>query len=295
MTFVPCLATLRQLLTLSYREFSAVPNLPSVMFTILLIACHFDGFASQTLKIDGSTGVKPLIEALVKDYKQDARTLPIDIGKGLKPDLRIPALINGNIDIAMASHGINIQHINALGLKVHLMAKVAVVMGVNQSVDVTSLSPQRLCDIYRGKITDWQQLGGKTLALVPYIRPFDEVDTEVLVEHLACFSRTAVSEEIQVQKKSGHMARALATTPGAIGMTTQVRVAQSHGDIKALAFGGIQPDATNLLTGRYPLTRNLYLITASTPTADVTAFLSFIKSSRGADIIMANNAIPASN
>src|SRR5688572_33251573 len=66
---------------------------------------------TETIVIDGSTGVAPLVEALAKAYREQNPGATIEIGKGLGTKARIQALSEGKIDIAMASHGIDIAGI----------------------------------------------------------------------------------------------------------------------------------------------------------------------------------------
>ncbi|TDF39286.1 hypothetical protein EYS14_07110 [Alteromonadaceae bacterium M269] len=267
------------------------PKLTLFFFLFSLFSCG--GYASDKLVIDGSTGVKPLVQSLVNGYKQTQPDIDMEVGSGLNPKSRIQALIDKKIDIAMASHGIDIEHITQLGLEVHRVAKIAVVIGVNSAVDIDNISDRQLCDIYGGKIDNWHNLNGPQLPIVPLLRPFSEVDTEVVSEHIACFSQVQFPSDILTFEKSGQMARAIRQTPGAIGMTTLVRVAQSDGKMRALAINNISPQPANLLSGAYPFTRDSFLITSSAPSAEVAAFLAFVRSEQGAAIITANNAVPA--
>jgi phosphate transport system substrate-binding protein len=265
----------------------------STLITFLFSLFSFDGQTSEKLIIDGSTGVKPLIESLVKHYKQTQPNTSVEIGAGLNPQRRIQALVDEDINIAMASHGVDIQRISQLGLKAHRIAKMAVVIGVNHTVSISTISDEQLCDIYSGKINNWHHLEGAKLPIIPLLRPFNEVDTEVVSTHVPCFSQVQFSADIQAYKKSGQMANAIRQTPGAVGMTTLVRVAQSNDKIRALSINGISSDSENLLSGAYPLTRDSFLITQSEPTREVSAFLAFIRSEQGSAIILANSAVPA--
>lgn len=259
---------------------------------IVAIMCLAQTTRATELVIDGSTGVKPLIESLAKHYAVINKGAKVEIGKGLKPKPRIDALIKNKIDIAMASHGIDENQIKTAGLQIHKIAKVAVVMGVNHRISIDNLSNKQLCEIYRGNIVDWHDIHGGKVKLIPFIRPLEEVDVEVIVRHVPCFSNLPLAETVQIMNKSGQMAKALSTTKGAIGMTTLVRVAQSNGKIKAIAFNTVKPTSENLINGTYPLSRDIYLITKLKPKAEVVAFLDFIQSKQGANIIEQNNAAP---
>jgi phosphate transport system substrate-binding protein len=250
-------------------------------------------FANAQLKIDGSTGVMPLVSALADAYQSQEHKTAIKIGTGLNPQKRIDALLNGEIDIAMASHGIDIQQIENNGLAVHKFAQMAVVMGVNHSVSTTNLTEKQLCQIYSGEITNWGSLGGQEAVIHVFIRPFNEVDTEVIESIVPCFDQSIISKSVVSKAKSGQMARAIAKNPSSIGMTTQVRVVQSDGRIKALAMNGVLPTSENLLNGSYPYTRDSFLITSKHPSDKVLEFLAFIRTEAGSEVITANNAIPA--
>ncbi|WP_342768044.1 substrate-binding domain-containing protein [Thalassotalea euphylliae] len=262
-----------------------------------LLFLAFASFAAHSknngaIVIDGSTGVKPLVEALAKHYLERANAPNIQIGKGLNPKKRIAALTSNKIDIAMASHGFDHSQLAKLNLRMHPFAKVAVVMGVNHTVKVDSISEQQLCAIYSGSVTNWQQLGGADIAIAPFIRPANEVDTEVFLAKLPCFAQLTLAKNVQIKKKSGQMARAIANKRGAIGMTTLVRVSQSDNKIAPIGTNGIFPTTDNVLNKTYGLTRNLYLITSDKPKERVQSFLRFVRSEQGAAIIKANHAVP---
>jgi ABC-type phosphate transport system substrate-binding protein len=49
---------------------------------------------------------------------------------------------------------------------------------VNPSVKIAGLTIQQLASIYAGKITNWSQLGGEDLEIIPYTRPLQSGTTE---------------------------------------------------------------------------------------------------------------------
>ena len=92
--------------------------------------------SAEQIVIDGSTGVMPLVRALAVVYREQRPGVAIHMGKGLGTKARIEALREGKIQIAMASHGLDVASIMKQGLAVHEIAKVAVVFGVNAGVSV---------------------------------------------------------------------------------------------------------------------------------------------------------------
>ena len=75
------------------------------------------------------------------------------MGRGLGTRARLEALAAGKIDIALASHGVDVEELARQGMAVHEIAKVAVVFGVNASVPVAGLTEHQICGVYAGRIT----------------------------------------------------------------------------------------------------------------------------------------------
>ncbi|MGQ0750294.1 MAG: substrate-binding domain-containing protein [Betaproteobacteria bacterium] len=263
----------------------------NVAFIFALVAGSHAHSAEQ-ISIDGSTGVMPLVRALADAYREQKPEVTIHIGKGLGTRARIAALLDGKVQIAMASHGLDIDSIVKQGLAVHEIAKVAVVFGVNASVPLTNLGDQHICDIYSNAKTNWKELGSLDMRIVPITRPDSEVDTEVVRHHIACLTNLKMPETVRIAPKSGEMAKDLATMAGAIGMTTMTVVEQSAGRIKPVSLRGIAPTSDNVRRRTYNLTRDSFLVTQAKPPAAVAEFLQFIRSVAGQKVIATNGAVP---
>jgi phosphate transport system substrate-binding protein len=119
------------------------------------------------------------------------------------------------------------------------------------------------------------------------------VDVEVARSQIECLKNLRIAKTVQVMPKSGKMAKKLAKTPGAIGMTTMVRVLQSKGKIKPLSLNGVAPSPKNMMAKKYTLTREAFVVTKEKPTPAVAKFLSFIRSEMGKKVIIQNDAVAA--
>lgn len=233
-----------------------------------------------------------MVAALGKAYQERYPAAVVEMGKGLGTKARLQALDEGKIDIALASHGLVPEEVTRRGMAVHEIAKVAVVFGINASVPVTGVSDLQICDIYAGRITNWKELGGPDIAIAPRTRPDSEVDAEVVRGKIACLKDLRMPEGVKVMPKSGDMAKELAGTAGAIGMTTTTVVEQSRGQIRAVSLNGVVPSAENVERKIYTLTRDSFLVAKAAPAPAVSRFIEFIRSSAGAAVIVANGAVP---
>jgi phosphate transport system substrate-binding protein len=99
-------------------------------------------------------------------------------------------------------------------------------------------------------------------------------------------------DTIKIMPTGGDMAKELAATTGAIGMTTTTVVEQSGDKIKALSLDDLAPTEANVTAGKYRMVREVFLVAKGDASPATKAFLSFVKSPDGAKVIKANGAIP---
>jgi phosphate transport system substrate-binding protein len=269
-------------------------RVPIPMAVAALVIAATAAPAQTRLKVDGSTGAMPLVAALAKAYEATVPDLKVEIGKGLGTKARIDALKAGSIDIAVASHGLKIDELIMQGMTVDEIARAPVVFGVHSSVPVTNLSQAQICAIYSGTLINWKEAGGTDLAVAARTRPDTEVDAEVARDGIACLKTLKMSESVKVMQRGGDMANELAATVGAIGMTTTTVVEQSGGKVKALSLDGIAPTETNVTAGTYWLVREVFMVVKGDASPAVKAFLKFVKSADGANVIKVNGGIPKS-
>lgn len=262
----------------------------------LLAACGKEDASPVTpaaIRIDGSNGVMPLVSALAEAWRTAGAQDSVVFGAGMGGSARIQALLERRIDIALASHGIDVDSLTARGLAVHRVALTPVVFGVHAGVTVAGLTEPQICAAFSGRTTNWRSSGGANLPLRPIVRPESEVDMEVVRAGISCFAELSLAAGIRVVEETAHMAAALASTEGAIGVTTATVVQQSNGRIRALALGDTEPSVDAVSSGRYPLTRASYLITRAAPDSGVVRFLDFIRSPQGAAVLAANGSVAA--
>lgn len=259
---------------------------------IALAACAPEPLA--TLRIDGSNGVMPLARSLADAWASTAPGAAVTFGGGLGGRQRLAALDSGRIDIALASHGLDFDDLERRSMVAHGVAVTPVVFAVSRDVAIADISPARLCDVFAGRITDWAELGGTSGTIHAFVRPEAEVDTEIIRDGVPCMKDLAFGSGVRPMEETGDMQRALTSTPGAIGVTTATVVQQSAGALRAIALDGVEATPANVEAGRYRLLRPAYFVTRREPPVDVQAFLDFVNSARGEQVVRDAGALPAS-
>ncbi|HSH91806.1 MAG TPA: phosphate ABC transporter substrate-binding protein [Ramlibacter sp.] len=259
---------------------------------VLAAAVSSSGWAQERIILDGSTGMIPLAKAVAQVYQQKSPDNRAEVGQGLGTSARLKAVADGSIHIALASHGVTKADLEKNGLRSIDVAKGAIVFAVHASVPLGDISEQQVCDLFSGRTANWKGLNGPDAAVVVLTRPPVEVDPEVIRAKVACFKDLKEVDSARVMARGGDMAKGLAETPHAIGMTSMTVVEQSGGKLRALALNGIAPSAENVKAGRYFLTRDFLFVVKAAPSPSVARFLDFVMSAHGDAVITGSGAIP---
>ena len=248
--------------------------------------------STPVVRIDGSNGILPLAGALRRALHEHDESIEIALGGGLPGPERLEALADRSIDIALASHGLDLAELARRGMTAHRIALTPVVFAVHSDVAVRDLTSSDVCRIFAGEVTNWRELGGADLAVKAFMRPETEVDTEIVRAGIPCMKAITFPRTVTRALTTGEMLASLQSTKGAIGITTSTVVRQSIVALRALSLDSVAPTPDNVTSGRYALARPAYFVTLASPSTAVARFIEFVRSERGAAVIAANGALP---
>lgn len=164
-------------------------------------------------------------------------------------------------------------------INVYPLALEPVMILVNKANPVTNLSKQQVRDIFKGKITNWKQVGGKDQAIV-------------VVTRLHCKKRPGHwkrilpdaklfrSERINV-KSADEMSQRVSDFSGAIGHIGSTWIFEAGNKTKPISVDGKSPTAANIKNRSYPFYRKLSAVTNNTPSADVKRIIKEAQTGEG--------------
>lgn len=152
-------------------------------------------------------------------------------------------------------------------LKVWPLAKEPILILVRDDNPVTDLSEDQVRAIFRGDITNWQEVGGpdKPIVLVTRLHCKDRPGHWKLILPDAKDFR---QQRLNV-KSAAAMVQRINDFGSAIGHTGSTWKFKSTDRVKALTINGIAPTAENLADGTYPFYRQLSAVTDKSPSKDV--------------------------
>lgn len=227
--------------------------------------------ASQRLSVTGSTTILPIAEVAADEFMAahpGTRVLVSGVGSSAG----IESVSNGTCDIGTSSRELAPTELK-LGLVDTKIARDAIAVIVNPSNPVASLTTSQVADIFTGKTTNWDEVGGPDLAIGLVNR--DEASGtrdafSKLVLKGADFDPTAA-----VLPGTGQVRSVVAQSPSAIGYISLGFVDKS---VKALTIDGIVPSEQTVKNGTYPISRVLHFFTKGQPTGLAKAYIDFVLS-----------------
>lgn len=193
----------------------------------------------------------------------------------------------GLVAIGNTGRALTPDEIAKYGLKTFPFAIDGVAVAVNPQNPVKVLSAQQIKDIFAGKITNWKQAGGKDAAIDLYTRDEASGTRETFWKKL--LKKGLIADKANVVASNGAMKVAIAQDPNAIGY---VGIGHLDNTVMGVKIDGVEPTQENAKSGKYPVTRLLYMNTKGEPTPLVKAFIDYIKSPAGAKIIAKHGYIP---
>jgi phosphate transport system substrate-binding protein len=163
---------------------------------------------------------------------------------------------------------------------------------VHKDNKVSDISLQQIKDLYKGKITNWSQLGGENQPIDLYIRKGKISGVGATIRELVFKNYTEDFIATHTMPSSGPLEKAIEKNSAGIGITG-ISSARRR-DIKILKLDGIAPTYEQISDGKYALYRPLYLVTplASNVKPEVMDFHRFVMSEEGKAVMRKVGTVP---
>jgi len=274
-----------------------------VLIVSIFATSTFAAPEKNSIQIKGSDTMVNLGQAWAEKYMEINPTDFIAVTGG-GSGTGFSSLISGTCDIAMSSRNIKEKEIalakqkgiNPNEIKVALDGLAVV---VNPANPVSKLTFDQLAGIFTGKISNWKEVGGKDGKIVILSREVNSGTHVYFKEHVLRKNDPNSKEEFApsalMLSSSQAIADEVAQNSNAIGYYGMGYISSKQKPIMVAKDekGEYEaPTIENVINGKYPISRPLFLYTNGESQGLVKKFIDFCLSKEGQDIVLKTDFVP---
>ncbi|MCR4419048.1 MAG: phosphate ABC transporter substrate-binding protein PstS family protein [Clostridia bacterium] len=229
------------------------------------------------LKLSGSTSVQPLAEELAQAFMAKHPQVRISIAGG-GSGVGVKDAAEGRVHIGNVSRAQ--KDGDPAGLVWTTIAKDGVAVIVHPSNPVSALTKEQVKKIFTGQITNWKDAGGGNAPIVVHSRTVPSGTYDFFVE--AFLDKEEVVKTAKQHASNGLVRQAVASDKNAVGF---ISLGYLDASVKAPKMDGVEPTLDNARSGKYKYVRPFNLVTKGQPSGLAKAFLDFVLSTEGQEIV----------
>lgn len=259
-----------------------------IIFTAAIILASTLMASAQ--KIKGSDTVLPLSQKEAESYLKANPSASVTVTGG-GSGVGISALLEGTTDIAQASRRIKFDERqklqeNGKTAREVIIAYDALAIIVHPTNRVTNLTREQLEGIFTGKITNWSEVGGEDMKIVPYSRETSSGTYEFFKESV--LKNKNYMNGIMSMPATGAIVQSISQTRGGIGY---IGLAYLNSSVKPIHVSYDQgqtytaPSVENAKNESYPIVRALYYYYEAGSESKVKPFIDYVLSDEGQKIV----------
>jgi phosphate transport system substrate-binding protein len=286
----------------TYKTLKEVPNVPTLK-----------------VKYGGSTSFAPLrnpqIVARIQQAHPGYELIYTEPSSGDKPGSGsgIKMLLDGLVNFAQSSRPLKADEksqaqVKNITLEEKAVALDGIALYVNTQISIPGLTVSQIKDIFTGKITNWNQVGGSNIPIVLVSRdPKDGGTPEYFMEQVLGQQPFATSVQPYATDTTASI-RKVAQTPGGIGYATASEVCNQT-QIKSISLAkdgnptpvfvapctGVLVNQTEFSNNNYPLTRQLFIVIKKNSKEDQQAgeaYVNMLLSDEGQQLVNLVGLVP---
>jgi phosphate transport system substrate-binding protein len=243
------------------------------------------------IMVSGSTTVLPITQAAAEAYMDKNAQADIQVAGG-GSSVGVQAVGEMTSEIGMSSRELKAEEKSRYpNIVEHTVAKDAIVIIVHPENPVSDMTLDQVRGIYNGSIQSWDAVGGSTSALVVIGRDSASGTREYFTEHV--MKKEKYRSDMREMNSNGAIANYVAGNRYAIGYVGLGYLSEDVKGIRIVSNGNpVEPSVATVLSGNYPISRSLYMLTNGEPTGITKDYLDFVMSPDGQLIVAREGFVP---
>lgn len=254
-------------------------------------------------RVDASLAIHPLVDSIASNFLGvPEEDLNYEYSKGRTSDV-YKNLIDGNVDVIFAAEPSedDLAYAKSKGVELEVIPTTssAFVFIVNSENTVESLTVDEIVKIYKGEITNWKEVGGEDMEIIPYQRPNGSGSQTAMISLVMKDQDLMTAPSIKVVAGMDELVDAVAEYDNSINALGYsyfyyINTMYKRDTIKMLAINGIKPTIETIKDGSYPIFTNGFIVLKKSETEGSNArkWVDNVLSQRGSKIIEDAGYVP---
>ena len=245
--------------------------------------------AKKKIVLTGASTIAPLATEIGKRFEELHPGVRVDVQTG-GSSRGVNDARQGLNDIGMVSRPLKDDEKDLHGFSI---AKDGVTIILHKDNPVKSLSDEQVVAIYKGKITNWKEVGGHDAKITVVNKAEGRSTLELFCQYFKLKNTEIKADSVIGDNEQG--IKQVAGNRDAIGYVSigTAEYDADHGTpIKLLPIDGVEATSENVANGKFPLSRPLLLVTKSPPEGLVKEFIEFAASDKVHDLIREQSFVP---
>lgn len=241
--------------------------------------------SAEEINVVGTGAGMSLLDALAKAFSKNNPNIIVNVPKSIGTGGGMKAVGTDQAVIGRVSREIK-DNEKEYQLTYLPFAKLPVVFLTHKGVGIKSLSPQQICSIYAGKITNWKLVGGRDSDIRVVRREDGDSSLEVLLKSFPGFKDITITPKSKMSLSDQETCEAVQGREGTIAFGTYDNM--KNIEVIVLTIDGKAPS-----DAAYPYYGTLAVIfKEKNKTGNIAKFVDFVTSKAAHEIIKKAGGLP---
>ncbi|HPF49428.1 MAG TPA: phosphate ABC transporter substrate-binding protein [Caldisericia bacterium] len=252
------------------------------------------------ITIKGSDTMLHLNSNWAEDYMNKYPNVDVSVAGG-GSGTGIAAMTNGTTDVAAASRLIKDTEVTALEGKSmkaveHVVARDGIAVIVHPDNPIAQLTMGQIADIFTGKISNWNELGGEDAEIVTLTRDSSSGTYAFFQEHV--LDKEDYRKDAKKMTSNSSIVTECKQNPNSVGYVGLAYAVEAGNSVKSLEVAAedgksyVAPSFETVASGDYVISRTLQLYVLNDASGYIQDFINYIYSRDGQDIVSETGYIP---
>jgi phosphate transport system substrate-binding protein len=264
-----------------------------VMASCMMILSMCAGAKAETLTIPGAGNPEYVLGQLAHAFNSSQSQHKVVVPETVGTAGALRAIADETATLARVGRPLK-ESERTGGIIYSPLGRDPVVFAAGSGVAVGPVTMAQMLDVYSGRLTNWQELGGSPGAIRAIGREVTDSSSLTIGQAVKAFLDMNLYEGVKVVHLDSQMIALLDRFPTSLGFLNRSALSAAKTKLVLLVLDSMELNAESIESGRYPFIMEFGLIYKEGSLTEAgREFMQFIKSPEGERVLRMHGVVPA--